>query len=151
MSPSDKSDAKHKARAVVHVGTRVEVELIDDAGRAEGLAFDIVPESAADFSTGFLGAGTPLAQAILGEVAGGVVPYSLADVVAVRILSVEPSQRAPEVGAAQAREAMLRKAVDKSNLEDAVRLALTVDVKWGDYDPEALEPNWSGNPEQPNR
>jgi len=84
-----------------------------------------------------------LAQAILGERAGSVVPYHLADVEAVRILSVEPSQRVPEASAAQAREAMLREAVDKSNLEDAVRLALTVDVKWGDYDPEGIELNWT--------
>ncbi len=127
---------------MVHVGTRVEVELIDDAGGAERLGFDVVPASAADFSAGFLGAGTPLAQAILGERAGSVGPYRLADVVAVRILSVEPSARAPQPGAAEAREAALREAVDKSNLEDAVRLALTVDVKWGDYDPEGIEPNW---------
>jgi hypothetical protein len=113
--------------------------------------FDLVPERAADFSAGFLGAGTPLAQAILGEEAGSVVAYTLADVVAVRILSVRPSQRAPAPGAAEAREAALREAVDKSNLEDAVRLALTVDVKWGDYDPEGIEPNWSGPPERADR
>jgi hypothetical protein len=142
MTPPDNADAKDKARAVVHVGTRVEIELIDASGSAEHLAFDIVPESAADFSAGFLGAGTPLAQAILGEVAGSVVAYSLADIVSVRILSVAPSRRAPAASAAQAREAILREAVDKSNLEDAVRLALTVDVKWGEYDPEALELNW---------
>jgi hypothetical protein len=126
----------------------VEVELVDAAGDAERLAFDIVPESAADFSAGFLGASTPLAQAIVGETAGSTVPYRLADVVAVRILSVEPSRRAPEAGAAEARQAMLSEAVAKSNLEDAVRLALTVDVKWGDYDPEGLEPGWSDPTEQ---
>ena len=149
MNPPDIPDTKGATSTAVHVGTRVEVELIDTAGGAERLAFDVVPESAADYSAGFLGAGTPLAQAILGEVTGSTVPYRLADVVSVRILSVEPSQRAPEAGAAQARQAMLREAVDKSNLEDAVRLALTVDVKWGDYDPEGLEPNWSAPREQP--
>jgi hypothetical protein len=149
MNPVDKPDAVNAKRTVVHVGTRVEIELIDAAGGAERLAVDIVPESTADFSAGFLGAGTPLSQAILGETAGSTVPYTLADIVAVRILSVEPSRRAPAAGAAQAREAMLREAVDKSNLEDAVRLALTVDVKWGDYDPEGLEPGWRGPPEQP--
>jgi hypothetical protein len=149
VNSSDRPDARDMTRTVVHVGTRVEVELIDAAGGTERLAFDVVPESAADFSAGFLGAGTPLAQAILGEVAGATVSYRLADVVAVRVLSVEPSRRAPEAGAAQAREALLREAVDKSNLEDAVRLALTVDVKWGDYDPEGLEPGWSGSSEQP--
>jgi Transcription elongation factor, GreA/GreB, C-term len=146
---SDRPEAQDESQVVVHVGMHVEVELLDDVGGAERLAFDIVPERAADFSAGFLGAGTPIAQAILGERAGTVVAYRLADVVAVRILSVEPSARAPQPGAAEAREAMLREAVDKSNLEDAVRLALTVDVKWGDYDPEGLEPNWGGPTEPP--
>ena len=151
MNSSANPDGMDEIATVVHVGTHVEVELVDASDSVERLAFDIVPESAADFSAGFLGAATPLAQAILGEEAGRVVPYRLADVVAVRILSVQPSQRAPEAGAAAAREAMLREAVDKSNLEDAVRLALTVDVKWGDYDPEGLDPNWNSPPEQPDR
>jgi hypothetical protein len=141
-------DSSNDIQAVVHVGTRVEVDLIDTGGAVERMAFDIVPAGAADFSAGFLDAGTPLAQAILGESAGNVVPYGLADVVAVRILSVAPSDRAPDPTAAEAREAALREAVDKSNLEDAVRLALTVDVKWGDYDPEGIEPNWSGSSEE---
>jgi hypothetical protein len=151
VNQSERPALEDEIQAAVHEGTHVEVELIDATGRAEHLAFDIVPESEADFPAGFLGAGTPLARAILGKRAGSVVPYGLADVVAVRVLSVEPSQRAPEPGAAEAREAMLREAVNKSNLEDAVRLALTVDVKWGDYDPEGIEPNWSGPPEQPDR
>jgi hypothetical protein len=151
MSPSDLSDSNNANQAVVHVGTRVEVELIGTEGQTERMAFDIVSEGAADFSAGFLGAGTPLAQAILGESAGSVVPYGVADVEAVRILSVAPSEREPDPGASEAREAVLRQAVDKSNLEDAVRLALTVDVKWGDYDPEGIEPNWSGSSEEPDR
>jgi len=151
MNLSERPEPEDEILSVVHVGTRVEVELLDDSGGAECLAFDIVPESAADFSAGFLGAGTPLAQAILGERVGRVLSYRLADVVAVRILSVKPSERAPEAGAAEAREAALREAVNKSNLEDAVRLALTVDVKWGDYDPEGIESNWSRPSEQPDR
>ena len=149
MSPSVEPDEKDEGRIVACVGTLVEVELLDGSGGAEHLAFDIVPERDADFSAGFLGAGTQLAQAIAGKKAGSVVPYSLADVVAVRIISVYPSERTPEAGAAEAREAATREAVSKSNLEDAVRLALTVDVKWGDYDPEGLETNWSEPKEGP--
>lgn len=127
----------------VQVGTRVEVELIGEAGAIEHLAFDVVPEGAADFSDGFLGARTPLAQAILGQRAGSLIPYRLADIQAVRILSVTPSERRPPKDAAAEREALLRDAVSKSNREDAVRLALTVDVKWGDYDPDGIEANWN--------
>jgi hypothetical protein len=148
VNRSDRSEPENEIRTAVQVGARVEVELVNESGDTERLAFDLVPERAADFSAGFLGAGTPLAQAILGERAGSVVAYALADVVAVRILSVKPSDRSPAPGAAEARVAALREAVDKSNLEDAVRLALTVDVKWGDYDPEGIEPNW-GEPPQP--
>ena len=72
----------------VEVGCHVEVELIDDRGQGEFLAFDIVPEQAADFDAGRLGENTPLAQAILGHSAGSHIPYALADVQSVRILSV---------------------------------------------------------------
>ena len=121
-------------------GTRVEIELVDESGGAEQLAFDIVPDRNADFDAGFLGVGTPLAQALLHHRAGETIPYRVADIAEVRIVSVAVSQRAPEAGAAERREARQREAVSKSNLDDAVRLALTVDVKWGDYDPEGIAP-----------
>jgi hypothetical protein len=126
----------------VTVGTRVEVELIDRQGSTERLAFDLVPNSKADFAAGFLGAGTPLAQAILGQRAGDVLPYQFADILEVRILSVEISQRAPASESRASREMVIRDAVSRSNLDDAVRLALTVDVKWGDYDPEGIASHW---------
>ena len=142
MNAPENGTLNNPGPTTVHIGTHVEVELLEESGGVEHMAFDIVPESAADFSKGFLGAGTPLAQAILGEQPGHVVPYGLADIAAVRILSVVTSQRAPDDDAAADREAAVREAVSKSNLEDAVRLALTVDVKWGDYDPEGIELKW---------
>jgi hypothetical protein len=130
----------------VKIGTHVEVELLSERGDVERLAFDVAPDAQADFASGFLGAGTLLAQAILGQPAGATVPYAVADEVAVRILSVEPSQRAPAPEVAAAREAAAQEAVSKANLEEMVRLALTVDVKWGDYDPEPLESGWDKQP-----
>jgi hypothetical protein len=126
----------------VKIGTRVEVELLSESGDVERLAFDVVADEQADFASGFLGAGTPLAQALLGQPAGATVPYAVADEVEVRILSVRPSQRAPAPEVAAAREAAAQEAVSKANMEEMVRLALTVDVKWGDTDPEALESGW---------
>jgi len=123
-------------------GTRVEIELVSESGAREPLVFDIVPDRSADFPAGFLGAGTPLALALLGHRAGETVPYMVADIVEVQIVSVVASQRLPSGDAAARREATEREAVSKSNLDDAVRLALTVDVKWGDYDPEGIEPGW---------
>jgi hypothetical protein len=124
---------------IVRIGRQVTVELVDQEGRREQLALDVVPDAAADFASGFLGAGTPLAQAILGRPAGSIVPYRFADIVEVRVLSIAPSVRAPS-DAAATREAATQDAVERANREEDVRLALTVDVKWGEYDPEALEP-----------
>jgi hypothetical protein len=127
-------------RAVL--GARVEIELLDERGQTEQLAFDIVPDEAADFANGFLGVGTPLAQVLLGNPAGSTLPYRMADIQEVRIISIAPSRRAPAGDAAARRQAASEEAVSKANLDDAVRLALTVDVKWGDYDPEGLADNW---------
>jgi hypothetical protein len=130
----------------VKVGDRVEVELVSESGDGERMAFDIVADKQADFAAGFLGAGTPLARAILGQAVGVTVPYALADTVAVRILAAARSERVPSADLAAVRETAIQEAVSRANLEDAVRLALTVDVKWGDYDPEALESGWDKRP-----
>jgi hypothetical protein len=126
----------------VAIGTHVEVELVTEPGGSERMAFDVVPDSKADFSSGFLGAGTPLAQAILGHGAASRVRYEAADIVEVRILSVAPAASPPPGDAEARRQAVIGKAVSKSNLADTLQLALTVDVKWGDYDPEGIEANW---------
>lgn len=123
---------------LVALGTHVEIELISQASEEERLAFDIVPDAAADFATGFLAASTPLAQAIMGRPAGAVVPYRQADIVEVRILSVRLSQRPADETAAEAREAATQEAVTRAKTDELVQLALTVNVKWGDYDPEPL-------------
>jgi hypothetical protein len=134
--------AEEQGRLPVSLGTHVEVELTTVSGTSERLAFDVVPDDEADFTAGFLGTGTPLAQAILGQFAGSRVDYAAADVAEVRILAVTISETAPAGDAAAQREAVIREAVSRSNLADAQRLAMTVDVKWGDYDPEGIEANW---------
>jgi hypothetical protein len=123
------------------VGTRVEIELIGSGGDVERMALDIVPDAQADLAAGFLGAGTPLALTMHGHRAGETVAYDQADIRAVRILSIAQSERRPDPDAAAARKAVARAAVRKSDLVDTVRLALTVDVKWGDYDPEGIAPD----------
>jgi Transcription elongation factor, GreA/GreB, C-term len=121
-------------------GASVEVELIDESGAGERLAVVIVPDKEADFDSGFLGAGTPLAKALLGQRLGSVVAYKQGDIREVRILAVTPGAALRKTGAGASRQAVIEKALDKADLEDALRLALTVDVKWGEYDPEALAP-----------
>ena len=66
--------------------------------------------------------------------------------VEVHVCSVRRSERAPAADVAAVRDAATQEAVSRANMEDAVRLALTVNVKWGDYDPEALESGWDQKP-----
>lgn len=126
----------------IAIGVHAEVELISESGENERLAFDIVPDADADFSAGFLGVGTPLARAILGQQAGNIVPYPVGDVTQVKILRVADSSRAPSDDVAVDRQAVIQRAISKSDLADAIRFALTVDQKWGDTDPEGIASNW---------
>jgi len=145
--PTSQSDARTNGAprydpppGLVALGTRVEVEMVSELGDSERLTFDIVPDRAADFTAGFLGAGTPLAQAIMGRPAGSVVPYRVGDMAEVRILAVALSERPADADAAEARNAATQEAVDRAKTDESVQLALTVNVKWGGYDPEPLEP-----------
>ena len=126
---------------LVALGTRVEIEMITEHGERERLVFDLVPDRAADFAQGFLGASTPIARAIMGRPAGSRLPYRVDDMAEVRILSVAPSERRAPDDAAGAREARTQEAVDQAKLDEMVQLALTVNVKWGDYDPEGIAPD----------
>jgi hypothetical protein len=119
----------------VALGTHVEVELVDEHGASEPLAFDLVPDEQADFASGFLGAGTPLAQAIWGKCAGDVVTYRLGDVVSVRVVKVMTAERVQEEDVAAKRQAVIRQAVAESERISDMVFALAVGSKWGDYDP----------------
>jgi hypothetical protein len=130
---------------LVALGTRVEVEMVTDLGESERLTFDLVPDRAADFAAGFLGTSTPLARVIMGHSAGNVVPYHIGDLTEVRILSVTLSKRLAAGDAAEARNAATQEAVERAKTDEMVQLALTVDVKWGGYDPAPLERDRDGD------
>jgi transcription elongation GreA/GreB family factor len=133
--------------AVVRPGARVTVELVPagEAGGSERLEITLVPDDRADLERGFLGLGTPLGKRLLNQETGSTLPYPHGDVAWVRILAVVPGD-VPETSAAAGRQAALQKAVTRSETEDILRLALTVDVKWGSYDPDGLVPD---DPEEP--
>ena len=145
--PTSQSDAQTNGAprydphpGLVALGTRVEVEIVSELGDSERLTFDIVPDRAADFAAGFLGAGTLLARAIMGRPVGSVVPYRVGDLAEVRILAVALSERRAAEDAAEIRQALTHEAVERAKLDEMVQLALTVNVKWGDYDPEGIIP-----------
>ena len=116
-------------------GTHVQVELVDEGGNTEHLAFDVVPDAQADFAHGFLGIGTPLAQAILGQTAGSAVPYRVGDMVQARILSVTLDVHTPATDIEAKRQAVLRQAIAQAEQVSDMAFALAVGSKWGDYDP----------------
>jgi hypothetical protein len=124
---------------VVALGARVRVELVDELGGVEALDLVLVPDADADLARGYLGQGTPLGRAILGQAAACRLAYEQGDIVAVRLLSVVPGDL-PDSGAAADRHAVIQQAVARSDAQDMARLALTVDVKWGAYDPDGVLP-----------
>lgn len=121
------------------LGCLVEVELLSRSGERERLAFDLVPDDQADYQAGFLGASTPLAQAILGEKNGVTIPYFTEELMAVKILTIRESTRTPKEDAASQREAALQDAKDQIEFTNAVLFAASVDTKWGEYDADGLD------------
>ncbi len=137
------------APAGIALGAQVECELLSRDGPPERLTMTLVPDDQADFRAGFLGAGTPLAQALLGHAAGETVPYRAADIRAVRILKVNPHGQAPAEDVAARREAATRQAVEQSNTITAMIFAAAVNTKWGDYDADGLDPTRWGAADPP--
>ena len=121
------------------LGCQVEIELISRSGKRERLEFDLVPDAQADYQSGFLGASTNLAQAILGEKIGVTIPYFTEELMAVEILAIRESTRIPETNAASQREAALKDAQDQIEFTNAVLFAASVDTKWGEYDADGLD------------
>jgi hypothetical protein len=116
------------------------VELIDEAGNVEPLAFDLVNEKAANFEQGLLGVDTPLGKAIRGKFAGSVIPYQMGDIQRVRIVSVQPARAVPSDDAAARRQAVLQKALSDAERTNAEMFASSYSGKWGDYNLDSDEP-----------
>lgn len=121
-------------RSRVGLGCHVEVELIDDRGEVERMAFDLVTESAADFDRGLLAETTPLAKAIRGKPEGMVFAYTQGDIRRVRIVSVRPSDIGVAPDAAARRQAVLDEARRKAEQTNAEMFAASFSGKWGDYE-----------------
>jgi len=119
-------------------GMHVEIELLSRAGNNEEMAFDIVPDSSADYARGYLSEKTPLAKAITGHVEGETVPYQMDELYAVCISKVTQSQDTPLADLAEERQAKFTKAVREAERTNAVNFASSFSGKWGDYDPDSL-------------
>ncbi len=128
-----------EARAQVGVGCHVVVELIDERGGRETLAFDLVQEQAADFSRGLVSVSSPLGSAVRGKFAGDEVTYRMGDICSVRITRVGPAQQDIDMDAAARRQQVLDEARRKAERTNADMFASSYSGKWGDYDTDAIE------------
>lgn len=130
---SDNEFARSTPIPQARLGAYVAVELLDEQGNAEPLAFDIVREQFADFDRGLLGVQTPLAKALLGKPVGAVVQYQMGDIRRVRIVSVRPSAHAALTNTEEQRQSQLQKAIDAVERTNAEIFAASYTGKWGDY------------------
>lgn len=128
----------------VRVGRRVQLVLIHEDYSGEPLTLDIVPDTAADFEQGLLGAGTPLAKAITGKRAGDVVAYHVGDLRSVRMLAVTRSPSDLDRSAAERRQEIIDKAVSESDRTNALNFASSFSSKWGGYEPAGIE-DWENS------
>lgn len=126
----------------IWTGCRVAVELVNLDGSREKMAFQIVPDTLSDFSRGYLGEGTRLAQALMGHRAGERLVYQADDIAEVAILGVELAESGPDESVAERREANIRKAQRQTELANMIAFAASFNSKWGDYDPQSLTDEW---------
>ena len=127
------------AYAVVSLGCQVDIEIQYETGEIELLSFSIVPDTAADFVRGFLGAGTPLARALLGQPAGSVLSYQVGDARQVRVLQISASSTPAPQGVEARRKEVEEKAVREAEKVNAMIFASAMNSKWGDYDPQGID------------
>jgi hypothetical protein len=122
----------------IRIGSQVEVILRDREGKQERLTVVIVPPEAADFAHGYLGQNTPLAQVLLGEKAGTIIPYLKDDIYSIEVVAVTKTAVMPDGAAAKKREASLKKAMRQVEDTNAMVFASSFSGKWGDYDPDSI-------------
>ena len=123
----------------IGLGTHVEIDLIDEQGNAERMAFDLVPAQQADVSQGLISADAPLGQAIRGKFVDTTIPYQMGDIRQIRIVSVRPGQLSSTKDADARRAAVLKKALDDAERTNAQMFASSFSGKWGDYDPDGMD------------
>ena len=145
MSKSQLESFESRPAVTVWNGYRVVVDLIDQQGAGERLAFQIVPDELADFLQGYLGEGTPLGRAIIGRKVGERIEYLADDIVAVQIVGAELANTGPDDSVPERRLESLRKALRQTELANMIAFAASFNSKWGDYDPKSLSDEWEQN------
>lgn len=129
----------NRQNAQVGLGSHVEIELIDESGKAELMAFQLVPAKQADMSRGLLSAEAPLGQAVRGKFVGAILPYVKGDIRQLRIVSASPGQTVTGADAESRRASILERARNDAERTNAQMFASSFSGKWGDYDPDGMD------------
>lgn len=125
--------------AQIGLGSHIEIDLIDEQGNAERMAFDLVPAKQADMSRGLFSADAPLGKAVRGKFEGALVPYAMGDIRQIRIVSIRQSTVIAPPDAEARRAEVLKKALDDAERTNAQMFASSYSGKWGDYDPDGVD------------
>ena len=123
----------------IGLGSHVEIELINESGHPERMAFDLVPARQADMGRGLLSADAPLGKAVRGKFMGALIPYVMGDIRQIRVVSVGPGQSSQTEDTQARRAAVLKKALDDAERTNAQMFASSFSGKWGDYDPDGMD------------
>jgi len=105
---------KDHHKVTVQSGCCVEIEMIYRSGNREPLIFDLVSDEQADFENGFIGVSTPLANALIGESCGYVIPYFTPEFLAIQIISIQKSSRTPETNKYLSRKESIEETLEQS-------------------------------------
>ncbi len=133
----------------VQIGCNLHIELLYRSGNKEQLTFDLVLDEQADIENGFLGISTPLAQALIGEKCGYLIPYFTHEIKAIVILSINKADRKLGEEKSKSRRKSIHEILNQIEYRDAVLFASSTDTKWGSYDADVLDyKRWKFNNSQ---
>lgn len=123
-------------KAMIH--TRIELELITDAGERERMVVQLADSRNANLDEGWIDIDAPLGRAIRGQPEGASIPYTMGDIHTVRIVSVRPVDELPSEDAEARRQEILARARRKSERATQEIFSSSYGSKWGGYAAEDL-------------
>lgn len=125
-----------KRRAMIH--TRIELELITDAGEKERMTVQLADSRNANWDEGWLDIESPLGRAIRGQPEGARIPYVRGDIRMVQIVAISPVDELPAEDAEARRQQILDRARRKSERATQEIFSSSYGSKWGGYAAEDL-------------
>ena len=125
-------------KQVVKLGHQVEFDLVYRTGKRDRLVLTIVDSSMSDLDSGLLSIASLIAQSILGEEQGCVIPYFTDELEALHIISFSqhPDQTISDPPT-RLKESM-REILNQIEFRDALLFASSSDTKWGSYDADGM-------------